>query len=368
MLKVLFVSNDVLEEELVCALLPPFSDLDSTSRNDQELVDLCLSSYSFIILDIDLPDWRKRLNHIRQASSPPPVFIMAPEGETRTIVDAMRAGAYDWIKKPIDGTNFLRRINRILSRCEDEGRDFNDPSFANLIGASPVLAEVKRLAVKFAVSDKPILLTGESGTGKGIIASAIHRLSPRRDGPYRFRNCGALAPNLIESEWFGTVAGAYTDARDRPGDFELTRDGTYFMDEIGEIPLGSQPKLLRVIEEGVFYRVGGGSKLLTTNARIIAATNRNLEEMVRDGRFREDLYYRIKFLPIAIPPLRERREDIPALCRFFLKETGKQLDQRALDAMIDYEWPGNIRQLSACLSRAALAAEGERIQTADLIY
>jgi transcriptional regulator with PAS, ATPase and Fis domain len=211
----------------------------------------------------------------------------------------------------------------------------------------------------------PVLLTGESGTGKGVAAQALHDMSGRSGGPFYARNCGAFAPHLIESELFGTLAGSYTGAVDRPGCIEMSTGGSLFLDEIGELSLQSQVKLLRVLEEGVYYRLGSTTPL-RANTRFITATNRNLKEMVKAGTFREDLYYRLNVLGISIAPLRERREDLPLLCAFFLKDEQKQLDDRALDRIIEYSWPGNIRELKSCLSRAVLLSEGPTIKADDL--
>ena len=367
MVKVLLYSDDDLQTDLLSVLLPSFSILESTGLENGEGIRSGTLHYDAIILDLALPGWRKLLRSLRgRAIPPPPVICMAPETAVQEIVLALREGAWEWLAKPVRPEQLHWILARALQHRVPEMEACEDPAFTELLGVSRSLTEVKRLIRKFAAAGEPILLTGESGTGKGVVAKALHDISPRREGPFCFRNCGALTPTLIESELFGTLSGAYTGAVDRPGCIEESNGGTFFLDEIGELSLASQVKLLRVLEEGVFYRLGSTTPLMA-DARFIAATNRNLMEMVAGGTFREDLYYRLNILSIAIPPLRERKEDIPLLSAYFLKKFPKELDERALDRIIEHDWPGNVRQLSACLTRAALVADGTSIGVEDLL-
>jgi DNA-binding NtrC family response regulator len=365
MLKVLMYSRDVLQSDLVAALLPSFSILDTASTESQEWFGIETPQYDAVILDLDLDEWCDILTHYRQAPFHPPIISLASAGDVRKIVLSLRMGAYDWLAKPAESQDLLRVLSTAVSKSDIILERSDDPVFSGFLGDSSAVRKVKALICKFASAQQPVLLSGESGTGKGVAAQALHDMSGRSDGPFYARNCGAFAPNLIESELFGTLAGSYTGAVDRPGCIEMSTGGSLFLDEIGELSLQSQVKLLRVIEEGVYYRLGS-TTLLTADTRFITATNRNLKEMVRTGAFREDLYYRLNILAISIPPLRERREDLPLLCAFFLKDEQKRLDDRALDRILDYSWPGNIRELKSCLSRAVLLAEGSTIQADDL--
>jgi len=246
----------------------------------------------------------------------------------------------------------------------------------SIIGVSPAIKALKREALRAAANNLPVLITGASGTGKELFAQAIHHASRRKLHPFVHINCAAIPKDLLESELFGYEKGAFTGARSegKPGKFELAHRGSVFLDEIGDLPLEMQPKLLRVVEEKEMERIGG-TKLIRTDFRLIAATNQNLEEMVGEGRFRKDLYYRLNVIPLQIPPLRKRREDIPVLTRYFLKGIAQEaslsrvkLDREAEKALVDHDWTGNVRELSNVLERVLSSLEGDTIRLCDLPF
>ena len=359
----MIITDNTLTSSLIEAMVP------STS-----CIELCRSiencrdheSFNAIVLDLGIQDWQIFLKKLHERHSSSAIIALAPRSEVNSIVQALKLGAYDWLPDPPQPGTVSRLCTEILCRnteplCCDE-----NSAFSGFLGESTAIRQVKQLMEKFAASNQPILLSGESGTGKGVAAEIIHKLSPRRQGPFCFRNCGAIPPALIESELFGTKTGSYTGAVDRAGGLILSEGGSFFLDEIGELPMDHQAKLLRVIEEGIFHPLGS-DKPVTVDTRFIAATNRDLKEMVAEKCFREDLFYRLNILPIHIPPLRERREDIPLLAYHLLRKKGKQLDHRAMDRLLDHDWPGNIRQLSSCLTRAALITESDIIRGEDLL-
>ena len=249
-------------------------------------------------------------------------------------------------------------------------------TFDSIVGSSKVIRELKREALKASVNQFPVLITGDSGTGKELFAQAIHHASPRKLYPFVRINCSAIPKDLLESELFGYEKGAFTGAKSegKPGKFEIAKHGTVFLDEIGDLPLVMQPKLLRVVEEKEFERVGG-TKIIRSDFRVIAATNQNLEDMLVDERFRRDLFYRLNVIPLHIPPLRERKSDIIPLARHFLKQMAKEaniseiyLDKEAAQALKRYAWPGNVRELSNVLERALSTIEGDTIHLCDLPF
>jgi PAS domain S-box-containing protein len=249
-------------------------------------------------------------------------------------------------------------------------------TFESIIGASPAITILKKEALSAAANQFPVLITGDSGTGKELFAQAIHHASPRKLYPFVRINCSAIPKDLLESELFGYEKGAFTGAKTegKPGKFEIANHGTVFLDEIGDLPLEMQPKLLRVVEEKEFERVGG-NRLIRSDFRLIAATNQNLEEMLSDGRFRKDLFYRLNVIPLNIPPLRERRDDIISLARHFTQQmaqeaalSAKKMDQEAEKALRRYHWPGNVREISNVLERTLATLEGDTIRLSDLPF
>ena len=308
------------------------------------------------------------------------VIVMSAYGNMDLALDAMKAGAYDYVQKPFkpdevvlalrkaEERELLRRENRAL---RDEIR--KEHRFEDILAKSARMQEIFRTITKIAEYKTTVLVTGESGVGKELVARAIHRRSTRRGGPFVAVNCGAIPENLLESELFGHKKGAFTDAvHDRRGLFEEATTGTLFLDEIGELPLGLQVKLLRVLEDEKIRRVGE-TRDLQVDVRIITATHRDLQNETKAGRFREDLFYRLNVLPIHCPPLRERRDDIPLLIDHFVARNNSRLGTsiRGLDTetrrlLYEYAWPGNVRELENTIERAMVLAEGEQIIAADL--
>ena len=316
----------------------------------------------------------------RQAEPPIPCVVMTAYGSVETAVDAMRKGAYDYVTKPLD----LERVEILLRRAvrsvrvEQEnvrlkaqlGQSFG---LERIIGRCPAMHEVLERVKQVADSKASVLVEGESGTGKELVARAIHGLSSRRSGPFVAVHCAALSPQLLESELFGHEKGAFTGATERRiGRFEQARGGTLFLDEIGEIDSATQVKLLRVLGERSLERVGSNQSI-PVDVRLVAATNKHLETMVRDGTFREDLFFRIRVVQIQLPPLRDRKEDIPVLAEHFLKEFSKEngrpgleFARIVLDRFASYPWPGNIRELRTAVEHGVVMAKGSKVELVDL--
>jgi DNA-binding NtrC family response regulator len=307
-------------------------------------------------------------------------IIMTAHGEVRSAVEAMKKGAFDYLEKPFDNDELLAIISRAvemvtLKRRVKELEDQLEETykFENILGVSDKMKSTFALMQRFAGTDGTVLVYGESGTGKELIVRAIHQASNRKSGPFVIVNCGAIPSNLIESEFFGHEAGSFTDAKElRIGKFESADGGTLFLDEIGELTLQAQVKLLRVIEEGTFSRVGSNEPI-AVDVRVMAATNRDLATMVEEGKFREDLYWRLNVLSLNICPLRERKEDIPLLVEHFLERYTMPLgieqpnvSEKAVELLMAYEWPGNVRELQNCLYSAITIASGPTIEPTDL--
>ncbi len=307
-------------------------------------------------------------------------IIMTAHGEVRSAVEAMKKGAFDYLQKPFDNDELLAIISRAVEMVtlKRRVRELEDQleetyRFENIVGVSDKMMSTFALMHKFAGTDGTVLVYGESGTGKELIVRAIHQASKRKSGPFVVVNCGAIPSNLIESEFFGHEAGSFTDAKElRLGKFESADGGTLFLDEIGELTLEAQVKLLRVIEEGSFSRVGGNEPI-AVDVRVMAATNRDLAKMVEEGKFREDLYWRLNVLSLNICPLRQRKEDIPLLVEQFLERYAVPLgieqpnvSEKAVQLLMAYEWPGNVRELQNCIYSAITIADGPAIEPADL--
>lgn len=347
---------------------------------------------SLVLLDLnytrDTTSGREGLGLLEriQAFEPDlPVVAMTAWGSVDVVVAAMQGGACDFIEKPWDNTRLLTIINthlerssaargarryRAIARIQREDQGYRGE--AGVVAESPRMQRVLELARQVAPSDAGVLITGENGTGKNLVADLIHRWSRRADEPFISVNMGSIPESLFESEMFGHVRGAFTDAREsRTGRFELADGGTLFLDEVGNLPAAQQAKLLRVLESGRFERVGG-SRTRTADVRVLTATNADLPAMIEAGAFRRDLYFRLNTLEIHIPPLRERPEDIPALATHFLarqcRRHGREiaLSKAALDALGAHAWPGNVRELSHAVERAVLLCAGDRIEPADL--
>ncbi len=333
------------------------------------------------IFDLKLPDGTgiELLREVKRAHPELPVILMTAFGEVETAVEAMSAGAYWFVKKPFQNEELLALVARALEsqRLWLELRRLRNSAFADedfLHSTSPRMQECYAIAEQVARGDTTsVLIEGESGTGKEYFANMIHRMSARHDKPFVEINCAAIPSELLESELFGHEKGAFTDARSqKQGLLELASGGTLFLDEIGEMSPMLQVKLLRVLERRIFKRVGG-TKDISVNVRIISATNQDLERSVREGGFREDLYYRLKVVPLFVPPLRERREDILPLSRLFMdrfsrqfKKSFKEIAPAAERLLVEYGWPGNIRELKNLFERTVLLERGETLEAPHL--
>ena len=335
-----------------------------------------------VLLDMNLPDGSGL--DVLDALKPIPaglrIIIMTAFGTIRNAVEATKLGAYAYLEKPVDNEELLLLIGRALEvrklEAEVDGlkSELRDRyRFTSMIGTSGRMNAIFRMMERIAAVDGTVLVTGESGTGKELAARAIHFAGPRNAGPFVVVNCGAVPPGLIESEFFGHSRGAYTDARtETTGAFERARGGTIFLDEIGELPMEAQVKLLRAVAEKEIVKVGG-SKTIPVDARVIAATNKSLEGEILKGTFREDLYYRLAVLSLHLPPLRDRREDIPLLCEHFFGKFRKELNveirgitESALDLLLKYSWPGNVRELENVIYEAVVLSGKPLLGESDL--
>ncbi len=332
-----------------------------------------------IILDILMPqkDGMELLKEIRESQPLTPVVMLTAAKNVKTAVEAMKLGAYDYVTKPFDieelkiivekglESRDLRAENRRLQTEIEERYRFD-----NIIGKSKEMREIYATIGQIAERNSTVLIHGESGTGKELVARAIHYNSPRKNKPFVAVNCAAIPETLIESELFGHEKGAFTDAQNRRiGHFELAHQGTLFLDEVSELTLPTQAKILRSLQEREFIRVGG-TKTIQVDVRLISATNKNLEEMMSRGTFRSDLYYRINVVPLTIPPLRQRKEDIPLLIQHFLEKhagLGKQkISSEAMEILAAYDWPGNVRELENIIERIVVLSCTDVVTPNDL--
>ena len=321
------------------------------------------------------------LQHLRSSAPHSMVILMTAYGTTQTAIEAMKHGAFDYVLKPFD----LQKLKELVERALKAGIDsvssedtyeqiLNTSDYAEgIVGSGEKMQQVLKKVGQVAASEATVMVTGESGTGKELIARCIHRHSYRADAPFHAVNCAAIPENLIESELFGHEKGSFTGATDaKAGQFELCHKGTLFLDEIGDMGLTTQTKILRAIQEGEIQRVGA-VKVKKVDVRLIAATHKNLEEMVQEKEFREDLYYRLNVVRIETPPLRERLEDIPELIDFMLQRLNKnhstgttEISREAMEILNQYNWPGNVRELENVLHSASVLSKGKRILTKDL--
>lgn len=339
--------------------------------------------FQLVIADVRLPgdrDGLELVSLVKQRRPGTTAIVITAHGTVETAVDAMRRGAFDFITKPVDLNLIRQQVAKAREhyQLQAENRQLKDKlaevgEVSGIVGNCRALKEVLTQVRQVADTDATVLIQGESGTGKELIARAIHDLSERSTGPFVAVNLGALPESLLESELFGHEKGSFTGAsRQKPGCFEVAKTGTLFLDEITEIPAKSQVDLLRVLETGQFARVGG-EETLESDARIVSATNRDVQQLVEDGTFREDLFYRLNIVPIEVPPLRQRRDDIPLLANHFLghfcsrhRRQQKTIDADALNVLSEASWPGNIRQLRNVIERLVVTLGGESISSADL--
>ncbi len=385
------VDDDVSVRESVGGLLRSAGFRAKTFASAHEcLAGLQAEVPSCLVLDVQLPglsglDLQQQL---AQADVQLPIIFLTGHGDIPMTVRALKAGALEFLTKPCDGEDLLNAIRQGIAhheRSRRRSRNFaqhsvddtlggnaglreeetcNEADFEGIVGQSPALREVRQLVKTVAPTDSTVLLLGETGTGKELIARAIHNLSQRRSNPLVKVNCAAIPAGLLESELFGHEKGAFTGASaPRTGRFELADRGTMVLDEIGDIPLELQPKLLRVLQEREIERLGG-TRTKRVDVRVVAATHRNLEEMIVQNQFRLDLYYRLNVFPIQIPPLRKRREDIPLLVRHFVRQFARRMNKtiqgissETMEALIRYPWPGNIRELQNVIERSVIVYE-----------
>ncbi|RII24965.1 MAG: DNA-binding response regulator [Geobacter sp.] len=377
--KILVIDDDTsLRRVLEYNLQEEGYDVQAASSGEEGLYLFGKAKPSLVITDMKMPgmDGLMVLKSIKERSPETLVIIITAFGTVDIAVEAMKAGAYDYITKPFNRDELKLTVVKALQfnglaeenrRLKSELSDRTD--FRTIVGSSKEMEKVFAVISKVADTEAAIFITGESGTGKELVARSIHANSSRRDAPFVAINCAAIPRELLESELFGHIRGAFTGAvRDKVGKFQLADGGTIFLDEVGDLPVEMQPKLLRALQEKEIEPVGG-AKPLKLDVRVISATNLDIESAIEKGVFREDLYYRLSVIPIHLPPLRERRKDIPLLIRYFCtKHNGNQVsfDKDALSAMVMYSWPGNVRELENTVERLLIMRNGETITLGEL--
>ncbi|MFV0442990.1 MAG: sigma-54-dependent transcriptional regulator [Planctomycetaceae bacterium] len=374
-IQILIVEDDDGFRETAAAWMKRKGYQVQAASNGQEALSLCdQRHFDVAVVDMNMPGLNGLdvLQQIRQRGLETEVIILTGQATIESAVQAMKLGAYDYLTKPFPLGELEHRCMMATEKGRLQSENLRlktlmqrDRRPTRMVGESQPMLEVFRLIERAGPTDKTVLVLGESGAGKELAARALQELSPRRDKPFVTVNCAALPEQLVESELFGHVKGAFTGASgSKPGLFEVADSGTLFIDEIGEMPLTLQPKLLRILEDGSLRRVGSHQER-RVDVRIIAATNRDLREEVEAGRFREDLYYRINVISIPLPPLRERRGDIPLLIEHFLA-AGWGISSEARSRLVACDWPGNVRQLSNVLERAMILANGNTLTVDDL--
>jgi putative PEP-CTERM system response regulator len=381
---VLIVDDEVGVRESLKMILKKDYDVFLAKDAEEAFLQIKEHSPDVILLDIILPDLDglKVLERIKQNEPDIVVIMITATNTAKTAVEAMKLGAYHYVTKPFDNDELRLIISRSLSekalkqelifRREEMDKSFD---FGNILGKSKGMKDIFKMVKQIADSKSTVLIMGESGTGKELISRAIHYNSNRKNYPFVTINCAAIPETLIESELFGHEKGAFTNAIEKKlGRFEVAHQGTLFLDEIGELSLTTQAKILRFLEEKEFNRVGG-SKTIKVDVRLITATNKDLNQMIKKGGFREDLYYRINVVPIVIPPLRERKEDIPILIDHFINKFSvennknvKGINKDALEFLMQYEWPGNVRELENLIERVIALTSNEYILANELPY
>ncbi len=381
--KILIVDDELIMRESLAGWLERDGHQVEKASSGEEALELIENTrYDILLLDIKM-DGMSGLEVLKRVHENDPdvaVVMITAYGSVSTAIEAMKSGAFDYLMKPFDPNELGLLIEKIIQRqameretlfLKEEYRERT--RFESMLGQSRALQEVFQLIEDVAPTDSTVLITGETGTGKGLAAKAIHSKSQRCDGPFVAVNCGAFPEHLLESELFGHQKGAFTDAKtSKVGRLELANGGTLFLDEIGEISMRMQIDLLRVMEDRILYRVGG-TQPIEIDFRVIAATNKDLYQAIRERTFRQDLFYRLNVISFVMPPLRDRKEDIPILAEHFLQrfsqESNKDVDKisrEAMDEMMLYEWPGNVRELENAIERAVVVGKGRTVQPQDL--
>jgi DNA-binding NtrC family response regulator len=378
------VADDELQiRRILSVLLSERGYEVATAESGEQLLDMQPSfKPDIVLLDLSMPgiDRLETLEKLVAQNPRIDCIMMTAYGSIRSAVQAMRLGAFDYLSKPFDNDELLLIVERAarIRRLDNEVDALRTElesryGFNEIIGISPQITEVFRIMAKVAAVNATVLICGESGTGKELVARAIHRRGPRAGGAFVPVNCSAIPRDLVETEFFGHEKGAFTDAREsHPGKFEAATGGTLFLDEVGDLALDAQSKLLRCLQEREIFRVGG-IRSIPVDVRVIAATNRNLERAVENNEFREDLYWRLNVVTINLPPLRERRQDLPLLIDHFLDRFQnemrlgvKSISPEARDLLLSYGWPGNVRELENTLCRAVILCESEVLRNSDL--
>lgn len=383
MARILIVDDHDSARSLLCEMLQAEGyDVDQAPNGENACTMVASNAYDLVITDLRMGDigGLDVLQHTRETSPQTEVIVMTAFGTIEDAVEAMRFGAHDFVQKPFVEEELLVKVARASRRQSPDGgphaiaSDFREKyNFGNIIGQSPEIRDVLGRIVRIAPTDATVLITGESGTGKELVARAIHANSLRAERPFVSINCAALTETLLESELFGHVRGAFTGAvQTRKGLFEEANGGTFFFDEIAETPPSLQAKLLRAIQEGEIRRLGD-NKAINVDARIIAATNQNLRQLIEDKRFREDLYYRLNVARFELPPLRERKTDIPPIVDSFLEKYGRKMARKAklgpgvMDHLMAYDFPGNIRELENLIEQGVALAQDGQVHLSDIM-
>ena len=377
--RILVVDDEGIQREIIRDILEDQGyEVAALGGGVEALEYIKSSSIDVILTDLRMPgmDGVELLQHIKEFDPEIIVVVITAYGSFESAVEAVKKGAYDYLAKPLDKEQLTLVVERALHRKQltDENRSLRQElqerhDFHHIIGRSPKIQEVFKMIEKVAPSESTVIIYGESGTGKELAARALHYHSKRKDQRFLAVNCAAIPDTLLESEMFGYEKGAFTGAStQKKGLFEEANNGTLFLDEIGDLDITLQAKLLRVLQEGEFQRVGG-TQTIKVNVRLLAATNKELEEEVKEGRFRQDLYYRLNVVPIFLPPLRQRKQDIPYLAQHFLKKynqkhdkTIKRIASNVTKRLMDYRWEGNVRELESVIERSVILADHDIIE------
>ena len=386
--KILVIDDEENMRHMLQTMLTRYGYTTYAAKDGSEGLDMLADQqFDFILCDVKMPQMNgmEFLKAGRDRLLSTTVIMMSAYGSIDMAIDAMKLGAYDFVSKPFKNEEIRLTIKKAeeRERLKNENMELKDRirrvggslSFGSMVGRSPAIQAVFSMALKVARFDSTVLITGESGTGKELVAQGIHLESDRRSGPMVPVNCASIPESLMESELFGHVKGAFTGAdKDKKGLFEIAEGGTLFLDEIGDIPVALQPKLLRVLQESEI-RPLGGDKSRAVNVRVIAATSKDLETEMASKHFREDLFYRLNVVPIKLPPLRHRPEDIPQLCKFFINRFNetlgsgiKNVSSATMAAMMQHDWPGNIRELENAIERAIVLADGTTLEIGNFAF